>query len=338
MSDTWTIGELAERAADLLSQERHVHGQERHAREPRVGGPEPRANGRVREVPNERLIRWYTTIGLLDPPLGRRGRVALYGRRHLLQLVAVKRRQADGLSIADIQTELAGATDAMLQRVAGLAEPSSGPAPRPLSPPPPRSPAVPAPPNGANRPLGPPDTATSPAPGWCGASPETGTEPAIPDVARPAARDRFWARPAASAATADSGHFLTAHRDTPHGDTPHRDTPPGDTTHGDAAPVNSGPLDTMPVNSGPVDTVAVNTVTSDVVHGVRLAPGVTVLLDPAHRAPHGHDVAALRQAAAPLLAALATLGLAGPFESAHDPRDASALDPHASDMPDTLEG
>ncbi|WP_239104803.1 helix-turn-helix domain-containing protein, partial [Microbispora rosea] len=267
MSDTWTIGELAERAADLLSQERHVHGQERHAREPRddgpepqakdrelrVGGPEPRANGRVREVPNERLIRWYTTIGLLDPPLGRRGRVALYGRRHLLQLVAVKRRQADGLSIADIQAELAGATDAMLQRVAGLAEPSSGPAPRPLSPPPPRSPAVPAPPNGANRPLGPPDTATSPAPGWCGASPETGTEPAIPDVARPAARDRFWARPASSAATADSGHFLTAHRDTPHRDTPH-----GDTTHGDAAPMNSGPVDTVAVNSGPVDTVAVN--------------------------------------------------------------------------------
>ncbi|WP_373320533.1 hypothetical protein, partial [Microbispora rosea] len=106
----------------------------------------------------------------------------------------------------------------------------------------------------------------------------------------------------------------------------------------DTVAVNSGPVDTVAVNSGPVDTVAVNTVTPDVVHGVRLAPGVTVLLDPAHRVPHGHDVAALRQAAAPLLAALATLGLAGPFESAHDPRDASALDPHASDMPDTLEG
>ncbi|MEV4328753.1 hypothetical protein AB0J37_41485, partial [Microbispora rosea] len=67
MSDTWTIGELAERAADLLSQERHVHGREPRDdgpepqakdRELRVGGPEPRANGRVREVPNERLIRW----------------------------------------------------------------------------------------------------------------------------------------------------------------------------------------------------------------------------------------------------------------------------------------
>src|SRR5580704_8169548 len=52
-----------------------------------------RANGRVRDVPNERLVRWYVTVGLVDPPLSRRGRVARYGRRHLLQLVAVKRRQ-----------------------------------------------------------------------------------------------------------------------------------------------------------------------------------------------------------------------------------------------------
>lgn len=77
MSDTWTIGELAEHAARAL----------------RDGAPPP-ANGRVRDVPGERLIRWYTTIGLVDPPLTRRGRIARYGRRHLLQLVAVKRLQA----------------------------------------------------------------------------------------------------------------------------------------------------------------------------------------------------------------------------------------------------
>ncbi|HEV2936663.1 MAG TPA: hypothetical protein VGY96_26390, partial [Streptosporangiaceae bacterium] len=40
-----------------------------------------RANGRVRDVPNERLVRWYVTVGLVDPPLSRRGRVARYGRR-----------------------------------------------------------------------------------------------------------------------------------------------------------------------------------------------------------------------------------------------------------------
>ncbi len=306
MSDTWTIGELAERAADLLGQDRHAHGQE-----PRDDGPESRVNGRIREVPNERLIRWYTTIGLLDPPLGRRGRVALYGRRHLLQLVAVKRRQADGLSIAAIQAELAGATDAMLQRVAGLTGPPSGPAPRPLVPPPPRSPAAPATANAANPLPDAPDTATPPSPGWCGTRPETGTAPAVPDVARPAARDRFWAHPASSAATADSGHFSTANSDTTRGDITRRDT--------------------MPANAVPADAVPVNTVVPDVVHGVRLAPGVTVLLDPAHRVPDGHEVAALRRAAAPLLTALAMLGLAGPFDGAHDTHDASALDPHASD-------
>ncbi|MFC0555906.1 helix-turn-helix domain-containing protein [Planotetraspora thailandica] len=101
MSETWTIGELAERAAGLL-------------------GSQPPVNGRVRDVPNERLIRWYATIGLLDPPLTRRGRIAQYGRRHLLQLVAVKRLQAEGLSIAEIQVRLAGATDAILQHAARI--------------------------------------------------------------------------------------------------------------------------------------------------------------------------------------------------------------------------
>ncbi|NRQ40919.1 MerR family transcriptional regulator, partial [Nonomuraea sp. NN258] len=104
MSDTWTIGELAEHAARALGD---------HAQP---------VNGRVREVPGERLIRWYTTIGLVDPPLTRRGRVAQYGRRHLLQLVAVKRMQAAGRTIAQIQTALTGATNATLERVAGLGE------------------------------------------------------------------------------------------------------------------------------------------------------------------------------------------------------------------------
>ncbi|WP_344926406.1 MerR family transcriptional regulator, partial [Streptosporangium carneum] len=103
----WTIGELAERASAALS-------------------PTAQLNGRVRDAPNERLIRWYSTIGLLDPPSARRGRVALYGRRHLLQLIAVKRRQAEGLTIADIQAELTGATDQALESIAGLHESAEG--------------------------------------------------------------------------------------------------------------------------------------------------------------------------------------------------------------------
>ena len=79
-------------------------------------------NGRVRDLPDRRAIRWYTTTGLVDRPAGMRGRTALYGPRHLLQIVAVKRRQAAGRSLAEIQAELAGATDAALTRVARVPE------------------------------------------------------------------------------------------------------------------------------------------------------------------------------------------------------------------------
>ncbi|MFI6786392.1 helix-turn-helix domain-containing protein [Nonomuraea sp. NPDC050383] len=225
MDETWTIGELAERAAGLL----------------RAGGPN--GNGRVREVPGERLIRWYTTIGLVDPPLSRRGRVARYGRRHLLQLVAVKRLQAAGLSIADIQVALAGATDAMLE-TAGHPDTAVPPGGRPESPPAarPAAKAVPAP-----RPDG-----ISAADPRGGASPE-GEEA------------RFWTRP-------------------PTGRTPAA-TPavtPATTSAADDAETAAGGL----------------------VRGIRIAPGVTLVLDGAGRVPSTDDVQAVLGAAAPLLAVL----------------------------------
>src|SRR5580700_10996163 len=126
MEEPWTILELAELAADVLAGAQPT-GSSAEAGTPSgaggtpsgAAGPAPaRANGRVRDVPNERLVRWYVTVGLVDPPLSRRGRVARYGRRHLLQLVAVKRRQAEGRSLAEIQAELAGATDEALAAVA----------------------------------------------------------------------------------------------------------------------------------------------------------------------------------------------------------------------------
>jgi len=97
----WTLDQLAERVGAALSVD--YDGQ---------------ASGRVREVPDQRAIRYYTTIGLVDRPAAMRGRTALYVRRHLLQLVAIKRLQAGGLTLARIQRELAGATDAQLERVA----------------------------------------------------------------------------------------------------------------------------------------------------------------------------------------------------------------------------
>jgi DNA-binding transcriptional MerR regulator len=158
-------------------------------------------------VPNERLVRWYVTVGLVDPPLSRRGRVARYGRRHLLQLVAVKRRQAEGRSLAEIQAELAGATDQTLAAVARL-------------------------------------TDASPAP-----------------QAPLAAPDRFWAR---------------------------QPREPGPAVLDEERPGQTGP--------------------AGLVYGIRLAPGVTVLLEGADREPGPDDLTEIANAAEPLLRELASRG------------------------------
>jgi DNA-binding transcriptional MerR regulator len=97
----WTLDQLAELVGAALSMD--YDGQ---------------ASGRVRDLPDRRAIRYYTTIGLVDRPAAMRGRTALYTRRHLLQLVAIKRLQAAGMSLAQAQVRLAGATDAQLEREA----------------------------------------------------------------------------------------------------------------------------------------------------------------------------------------------------------------------------
>jgi DNA-binding transcriptional MerR regulator len=99
--ELWTLEQLSDRVADLLAD-----------------GYEGQSNGRVRELPNGRTIRWYTTIGLVDRPLATRGRVALYGPRHALQLAAIKQLQARGLSLAEIQERLLGISD---EKLAGIA-------------------------------------------------------------------------------------------------------------------------------------------------------------------------------------------------------------------------
>ena len=111
----WTLDELVERVRAALAEAEYP------------GAP----NGRVRDVPDRRAIRWYATTGLVDRPAAMRGRVALYGPRHLLQLVAVKRRQAEGRSLAEIQAELAGATDATLAGIARIPDDLLTPAAEP---------------------------------------------------------------------------------------------------------------------------------------------------------------------------------------------------------------
>jgi DNA-binding transcriptional MerR regulator len=101
----WTIEELVQRAERAL--EVDYYGQ---------------VSRRVSDVPTLRNIRYYTTLGLLDRPAEIRGRTAYYSLRHLMQLVAIKRLQAEGLSLTEIQNRLLGLSDAKLGRIAKLPE------------------------------------------------------------------------------------------------------------------------------------------------------------------------------------------------------------------------
>jgi DNA-binding transcriptional MerR regulator len=60
-------------------------------------------DGRVAMIPDARTVRYYQTVGVLAKPLRYEGRSAVYGYHHLLQLIAVKLLQAQGLSLAQIQ-------------------------------------------------------------------------------------------------------------------------------------------------------------------------------------------------------------------------------------------
>src|SRR4051812_37733187 len=102
---SWTIDELGAEVARALSVDYD-------------GSP----SGRVRDVPDRRTIRYYTTLGLLDRPR-MHGRTALYTRRHLIQLVAIKRLQANGLSLAEVQQRLLGLDDQALADLARVPEP-----------------------------------------------------------------------------------------------------------------------------------------------------------------------------------------------------------------------
>ncbi len=99
---SWIISDLCERVADAL------------AASPEVPG------GKARSIPDERSIRYYTTLGLIDRPT-LRGRTAYYGARHLAQLIAIKRMQVDGASLAEIQELLPALSDAALGELTGVA-------------------------------------------------------------------------------------------------------------------------------------------------------------------------------------------------------------------------
>lgn len=101
----WTLEELGERVKDALDATGYV----------------PPDSARVRAVPDARTIRYYATLGIVDRP-ALHGRTATYGERHLLQLVAVKRLQAEGLSLAEVQARLTGLPTARLRELANVPE------------------------------------------------------------------------------------------------------------------------------------------------------------------------------------------------------------------------
>ena len=108
----WTLAELVARGRDA----------DRGAAAPK--------NGQVRAVPDERTIRYYGAIGLLDRPAAMRGRTALYGARHLAQVVAIKRLQGAGGASPRSRTLWPTLDDATLARMSGVAARAAAARPR----------------------------------------------------------------------------------------------------------------------------------------------------------------------------------------------------------------
>jgi DNA-binding transcriptional MerR regulator len=128
VDEPWTLSELVTEAMS------------------RLAALPPPKNGQVRAVPDERTVRYYAAIGLLDRPVGQRGRTALYGKRHLAQIVSIKRLQGADRSLAEIRQLWPTLDDVTLERISGVALTRAGKSARrdfwkkePL-PPPPRAP------------------------------------------------------------------------------------------------------------------------------------------------------------------------------------------------------
>jgi DNA-binding transcriptional MerR regulator len=193
--------------------------------------PAPK-NGQVRAVPDERTVRYYGTLGLLDRPSAMRGRTALYGPKHAAQVVAIKRLQTMGRSLSEILALWPTLDDATLARMSGVA---------------------------------------------------------LPAVGTPAARAEFWKREPGQGAAGASRRELEA------GAAPDAALP--------GARATLGSPDAPPAPAGPAGAVELR---------IELAPQVVLSLSVVDDriAVSSADVRAIRAAAAPLLAELASRRLA----------------------------
>ena len=94
----WTLEELVRRVAGALASIDPLR---------RAGAP-----------PSARTVRYYTDVGVVDGPSARRGLHAMYGQRHFLQLLGIKRLQARGLSLEEIRAQISGASTPRLTELA----------------------------------------------------------------------------------------------------------------------------------------------------------------------------------------------------------------------------
>ena len=97
------VAELANRAANILA----------------VTGP-VQDRGTVSEVPDERTVRYYLTEGLISPAEDKQGVSSIFEYLHLLQLLVVKKLQAEHLPIRKIREIVSGRSERELECLLGV--------------------------------------------------------------------------------------------------------------------------------------------------------------------------------------------------------------------------
>jgi DNA-binding transcriptional MerR regulator len=80
--------------------------------------------GTVTSVPDERTIRYYLAEGLIQTPEERQGTASVFNYLNLLQLLTVKKLQAEHLPIRKIRELVAGKSEQELETLLGVRGPS----------------------------------------------------------------------------------------------------------------------------------------------------------------------------------------------------------------------
>lgn len=83
------------------------------------------ARGTVTSVPDERTIRYYIAEGLVQAPEEKQGTASVFSYLNLLQLLTVKKLQAEHLPIRKIRELVAGKSEQELELLLGVGSPAA---------------------------------------------------------------------------------------------------------------------------------------------------------------------------------------------------------------------